>query len=99
VDLAQAHILALTREEGGAFNLGNGIGYSVREVIETARAVTGRPIREKIAPRRPGDPPRLVASTRRAREQLGWNPRFEDLATIIESAWQWHRAHPQGYGR
>ncbi|MDZ4200018.1 MAG: UDP-glucose 4-epimerase GalE [Kiritimatiellia bacterium] len=96
-DLAQAHILALAGPIRGAFNLGNGSGYSVREVIEAARAVTGHPIPEKMHPRRPGDPPRLVAAADRAREILGWKPRYADLRTILEHAWAWHRAHPHGY--
>lgn len=97
-DLAQAHILALTFEHLGAFNLGNGNGCSVKEVIETAREVTGRPIPAEVAPRRPGDPDRLVAGTDKARKILKWKPRFTDLKTIIESAWNWHQAHPAGYG-
>jgi UDP-glucose 4-epimerase len=99
VDLAQAHILALTTKESGAFNLGNGNGHSVKEVIETCRRVTGHKIPAKVAPRRPGDPPRLVACADRAHNVLGWKPRFADLETIVRSAWNWHRAHPGGYGR
>jgi len=98
VDLAQAHILALTSNHSGAFNLGNGTGYSVKDVIETARKVTGHPIPAEIADRRPGDPPRLVAGPDKARNVLGWKPEFDDLETIIQSAWDWHRAHPDGYG-
>ena len=97
VDLAQAHILAVTSDVTGAFNLGNGNGYSVKEVIDTARKVTGHPIPAEIAPRRPGDPDRLVASAEKARRVLGWNPRYPNLDTIIEHAWTWHQAHPQGY--
>jgi UDP-glucose 4-epimerase len=74
------------------FNLGNGRGFSVREVIEAARAVTGRDIPYELAPRRPGDPAVLVASSVRARSELGWHPASPALATIIESAWRWHRA-------
>lgn len=96
-DLAQAHILALTSSECGAFNLGNGNGHSVKDVIETVRKVTGHSIPVDLAPRRPGDPPTLVASADKARSVLGWNPKFTDLTTIIESAWQWHQAHPNGY--
>ncbi|MBN1558420.1 MAG: UDP-glucose 4-epimerase GalE [Lentisphaerae bacterium] len=97
-DLARAHLLALTSAHTGAFNLGNGTGYSVREVIETARRVTGRPIPAEVAARRPGDPPRLVAGAEKAGAELGWRPAFPELETIIRSAWTWHRAHPEGYG-
>jgi len=100
-DLAQAHILAMEAVEPGVgrvYNLGNGAGYTVREVIETARRVTGREIAAVEAPRRPGDPPELVASSRRIAEDLGWRPEFPDLATIIETAWRWHTTHPDGYG-
>ncbi|MFO8015244.1 MAG: UDP-glucose 4-epimerase GalE [Phycisphaerae bacterium] len=100
-DLAQAHILAMEAVEPGkglTYNLGNGSGYSVREVIETARQVTGRAIPAADAPRRPGDPPELVASSRRIAADLGWRPEYPDLATIIETAWRWHEAHPDGYG-
>lgn len=99
VDLAQAHIQAVTSQVTGAFNLGNGSGYSVKEVIDVARKVTGHPIPAEVAPRRPGDPDRLVASADKAREQLGWTPHHPDLETIIEHAWAWHQAHPQGYAR
>jgi len=100
-DLAQAHILAMEAIEPGkglTYNLGNGSGYTVREVIETARTVTGRDIPAADAPRRPGDPPELVASSDRIAAELGWNPESPDLATIIETAWRWHQAHPAGYG-
>ncbi len=96
-DLAQAHIRALRANVSGAFNLGNGNGYSVREVVETARAVTGKPIPVETAPRRPGDPPRLIAAAEKARRELGWQPAFPDLRAIVESAWNWHCAHPDGY--
>jgi UDP-glucose 4-epimerase len=98
-DLAQAHVLALRALDGGSrtYNLGNGTGFSVREVIETARAVTGHPIPVDVGPRRPGDPATLVAGSDRIRRELGWAPRFSGLASIIESAWAWHRAHPHGY--
>ena len=92
VDLAQAHMLALTQSHSGPFNLGNGVGYSVNEVIDTARVVTGHPIPAEIAPRRPGDPDLLVAAARKARDVLGWKPEFDDLRAIIESAWNWHVA-------
>ena len=97
VDLAHAHILALTTPHSGAFNLGNGTGYSVKQVIDVAREVTGHPLPVDVAPRRQGDPPRLVASPDRARMKLGWKPRFDDLRAIVRSAWEWHQAHPRGY--
>lgn len=97
VDLAQAHILALTGHHTGAFNLGNGAGHSVREVLDTARAVTGHPIPARVAPRRPGDPARLIASSEKAQRVLGWQPRYPGLRAILEHAWAWHRAHPRGY--
>ncbi len=101
-DLADAHVLALDHLQSGgestAINLGNGQGYSVLEVIETARTVTGRQINVQMKPRRPGDPSHLVADSKLAREVLGWQPRFADLKTIISSAWSWHSAHPKGYG-
>jgi UDP-glucose 4-epimerase len=97
VDLAQAHILALQTDVSGAFNLGNGNGYSVREVIEAARAATGHEIPAVVGPRRPGDPARLVAAADKARATLGWQPQFPALRDMVESAWAWHRAHPRGY--
>jgi len=79
------------------YNLGNGSGYSVREVIETARRVTGHPIPILETPRRPGDAPHLVASSEKIRRELGWTPHHPDLTDIVASAWEWHRTHPQGY--
>ena len=99
-DLAQAHALALDALESREtmiYNLGNGAGYSVRQVIEVARQVTGHPILAVEAPRRPGDAPRLVASSGAIRRDLGWSPRFPDLQQIVTSAWEWQRAHPTGY--
>ncbi|MBX5445795.1 UDP-glucose 4-epimerase GalE [Sphaerobacter sp.] len=99
-DLGVAHQLALAAADSGThriYNLGNGAGFSVREVIETARRVTGHPIPTVEAPRRAGDPPVLVASSERIREELGWQPRKPDLETIIADAWAWMQAHPQGY--
>ncbi len=98
-DLAQAHILALRALDEGSrtYNLGNGQGYTVREVIETAREVTGHPIPAVDGPRRPGDPPELVAGSDKIRRELGWQPRFPDLYDIVQSAWNWHRIHPRGY--
>jgi len=98
VDLARAHMLALESRESGAFNLGTGAGYSVRQVIEAARRVTGREIPARTAARRPGDPARLVAAGDRARRILKWEPKRSDLDTILGSAWEWRRAHPDGYG-
>jgi UDP-glucose 4-epimerase len=100
-DLAQAHILAMERIEpgkGGWYNLGNGNGYTVREVIEVARKVTGRKIPAEVGPRRPGDPPELVASSAKIMRELGWKPQYPDLKMIVETAWRWHEAHPDGYG-
>jgi UDP-glucose 4-epimerase len=100
-DLARAHGLALQRlldgGAGGVFNLGNGNGYSVRQVIETARRVTGRPIPAVVASPRAGDPSTLVGACRKAAAELGWQPRYSDLQTIIETAWRWHQTHPHGY--
>ncbi len=100
-DLAQAHILALHRLDkgigSGIYNLGNGNGYSVKEVIETARKVTGKRVVSTESPRRPGDPARLVASSEKIRRELGWAPRYPDLETIVETAWKWHHHHPNGY--
>jgi UDP-glucose 4-epimerase len=98
-DLGVAHVLALEHAQGGrheVYNLGSARGYSVREVIETARAVTGREIVAVDEPRRAGDPPRLVASNARAREQLGWTPE-RTLEDMVRDAWNWHQAHPGGY--
>ncbi len=96
-DLAQAHILALEPGIRGAFNLGNGDGYSVKEVIDVCRRVTGHPIPAEIQPRRAGDCTTLVADATKARTQLGWNPQYASLETIVQSAWTWHQAHPEGY--
>ncbi len=98
VDLAQAHILAVTSDASGPFNLGNGTGYSVKDIVETARNVTGHAIPAEIAERRAGDPDRLVADASRARGVFGWEPQYPELETIISSAWNWHVAHPDGYG-
>ncbi len=99
VDLAQAHIQALRRDEPGLriYNLGNGQGYSVRQVLESARRVTGLPLPVREGPRRPGDQVITVAGSERIRKELGWQPRYPDLDTIIESAWRWKRQHPHGY--
>jgi UDP-glucose 4-epimerase len=97
VDLAQAHMLGLEPGRRGIYNLGNGEGFSVREVISTCEQVTGRPIRVVEKPRRPGDPPRLVASADKARRELGWQPRFPKLRDIVATAWAWHQKHPDGY--
>ncbi len=99
VDLARAHILALEKDVVGAFNLGTGTGFSVKQVVETCREATGHPIPVALSPRRPGDPACLVAGAAKARDVLGWKPRHPDLKTIVQHAWNWHRAHPRGYGR
>ena len=100
-DLAQAHILAVQYLNNGGesdiFNLGNGVGYSVREVIETARKITGHPIPATETSRRAGDPARLVASSEKAKKILGWKPVHDSLEEIIASAWNWHKNHPNGY--
>jgi UDP-glucose 4-epimerase len=99
-DLITAHMLALDaleREDKLIYNLGNGAGYSVKEVIETARKVTGCSIEVTTCPRRPGDTPRLVASSEKIQRELGWIPQHPDLESIIASAWEWHSSHPEGY--
>src|SRR5437870_4579289 len=100
VDLARAHILALgiLDERSAIYNLGcGGDGYTVREVIEVAREVTGREIKTRIAPRREGDPALLIASAEKIKRELGWKPQFQDLRVIIQTAWDWLCAHPRGY--
>ena len=99
VDLAQAHLLALPPGKRGFYNLGNGDGYSVREVIQTCEAVTGQKLKAVEQPRRPGDPPRLVASAEKARRELDWQPKFPKLEQIVSTAWEWHRKHPHGYAQ
>jgi len=99
-DLADAHLLvldALKEKDRLIYNLGNGQGFSVREVIETVRRVTGHPIPAKESPRRPGDPAVLVASSEKIKKELGWQPKFADLESIVRSAWEWRKAHPHGY--
>ena len=100
VDLAQAHILALQALDEGSrtYNLGNGQGYSVKQVVETARELTGHAIPAEITPRRAGDPATLVASSDKIRRELGWSPKYPALRDIIATAWAWHQKHPQGYG-
>ena len=97
IDLAHAHILAMGPDRQGIYNLGTGQGFSVREVIQTCEKVTGRAIRVVEKPRRPGDPPRLVASAARATQELGWKPELSQLEEIVSSAWRWHNLHPDGY--
>lgn len=100
-DLAQAHILAveylINGGESDIFNLGNGVGFSVKEVIETAKKVTGKEIKVVEENRRAGDPAVLIASSEKAKKVLGWNPQYNELSTIIETAWKWHSTHPNGY--
>jgi len=100
-DLAAAHILAVEALAGGAktntYNLGNGLGYSVQEVVRTTEEVTGRELTKQITERRPGDPAVLVASSDKIKKELNWKPSLNNLRTIIETAWKWHKAHPNGY--
>jgi UDP-glucose 4-epimerase len=99
-DLASAHLAALERLQAAKVlkvNLGTGRGYSVQEVIDACRRITGHAIPTASAPRRPGDPPELVADSRLARQLLAWQPRYMTIESIVETAWAWHRAHPRGY--
>lgn len=99
-DIAAAHLLALQRMDSvasSAYNMGNGEGFSVKEVIEVARRVTGSAIPVELHPRRPGDPAVLVASSARIRKELDWQPQFPELEGIVRTAWEWHRRHPRGY--
>jgi len=99
IDLAQAHILALGALDQGSrfYNLGNGEGYSVRQVIETAREISGPPIPAEVAPRRAGDPAVLVAASGKIRKELGWKPKHPRVRDIVDTAWRWHKANPEGY--
>jgi UDP-glucose 4-epimerase len=99
IDLAQAHILALRALDGGSrtYNLGNGRGFSIQELIDVAREITGHPIPTRVVARRPGDPAILIASSEKIRRELGWQPQYPELRAILESAWKWHKAHPNGY--
>jgi UDP-glucose 4-epimerase len=99
LDLAQAHILALEALDHGSrtYNLGNGQGFTIQEVLETARSVTGHPIPAVVGPRRAGDPAELIASSDTIRRQLGWQPQHPELRQIIQTAWDWHTTHPGGY--
>ncbi|HAH88286.1 MAG TPA: UDP-glucose 4-epimerase GalE [Armatimonadetes bacterium] len=100
-DLADAHLRALAAlergAETGAYNLGNGDGQSVKQMIDAAEEVTGKKVPWMAAPRRPGDPAKLVASSKKLKNELGWQPKYPDVRTIIEHAWRWHSTHPQGY--
>ena len=97
LDLSQAHLLALESDVTGAFNLGSGNGHSVRAIIDAVREVTGIDFRVVEDDRRPGDPARLVSDSTAARQVLGWKPEFDDVREIVRSAWEWRRAHPEGY--
>src|SRR5438874_3661256 len=97
IDLADAHILALATPASAFYNLGTGGGSSVREVIESCRKITGQPIPVMEKPRRPGDPPRLIASSEKIKRELGWRPQFQTLDAIVDSAWKWHQKFPRGY--
>ncbi len=98
VDLAQAHMLALKAEKSALYNLGTGGGASVREVIASCERISGKPIPVIEKPRRPGDPARLIAASQSIQRELGWQPRFQSIDRIIESAWKWHQRNPLGYG-
>jgi len=97
VDLAEAHLQALERGATGAMNLGTGRGFSVKEVVEACRRVTGHAIPAIVSPRRPGDPGRLVARAALAGQVLGWQPRYTEIDDIVATAWRWHQTHPRGY--
>lgn len=99
IDLAQAHILALEALDKGSrkYNLGNGKGYSIKDVIQTVEEITGKDVPTVIGQRRPGDPAELIAGSESIRNELGWQPQYPDLRSIIESAWNWHQQHPNGY--
>ncbi|MFC0525315.1 UDP-glucose 4-epimerase GalE [Pontibacillus salicampi] len=101
LDLVRAHILALERLEHGSpsaiYNLGNGEGFSVKEMVDAARKVTGHEIPAQVAPRRAGDPAKLIASSQKAKEELGWIPEYTNMEDIIATAWEWHQKHPNGY--
>ena len=96
-DLAQAHRLGLQPGKTGFYNLGNGDGNSVRQVIEACEKITGKKIPTGEKPRRPGDPPKLVAAAEKAVRELGWQPKFPKLEDIVATAWTWHKKHPKGY--
>jgi UDP-glucose 4-epimerase len=97
VDLAQAHITGLAPGKRGFYNLGNGDGYSVKEVVSMCEEITGRKIPAVVKPRRPGDPPRLVAAADKAFQELNWKPKYPKLRDIVATAWAWHQKHPHGY--
>lgn len=101
-DLSDAHIKAIEKlfkdEKSAIYNLGNGTGFSVKEVVEETRRVTGKEIKAVIEGRRPGDPSTLIATSEKAMKELNWKPRFNTLTQIIETAWKWHKSHPDGYG-
>ena len=99
LDLAQAHEKALYAPKSGHYNLGTGSGLSVMQILEAARKVTGHPIPAEVVPRRPGDPPRLIADSTRACQELGWKPQFENAEAIIASVWKWLQKHPNGYSK
>ncbi len=97
LDLAQAHELALSAPRSGHYNLGTGNGYSVKQIIDVSRKVTGHAIPADIVERRPGDPPRLIGCSALAKKELGWKPRFENVEAVIQSAWDWTKKNPEGY--
>ena len=98
-DVAAAHLLALQKTGCKVYNLGSSNGFSVMQVVEAARAVTGHPVPVTCGPRRAGDPAALVADARLARKELGWRPAYPDLESMVESAWRWAKTHPRGYAQ
>jgi UDP-glucose 4-epimerase len=96
-DLCEAHLLAMNLDQSKQYNLGNGEGFSVLEVIQTAREITGHPVPSREETRRPGDPPILVGSAEKIKAELGWRPEYPEIGSIIQSAWDWHKKHPEGY--
>lgn len=97
LDLAKAHLLAATKDVSGPFNLGTGMGVSVKQIVDACTKITGINIPYEMAARRPGDPAKLIANADKAQTQLGWLPEHSDIETIVETAWKWHKAHPNGY--
>jgi len=97
LDLAQAHLLAATKDVSGPFNLGTGIGISVKQIVDACIKITGVDIPYEMSARRPGDPAKLIANADKARSELGWIPEYSDVETIVETAWEWHKSHPNGY--
>jgi UDP-glucose 4-epimerase len=97
LDLAEAHLLAATKDVSGPFNLGTGTGISVKQIVDACKKITGVDIPYEMSDRRPGDPAKLIANADKARLELGWLPEYSDVETIVETAWNWHKSHPKGY--